>query len=161
MRWAWVSGIIISKAISRYQLHRMSGFCSWRGVLCFCNYEPVGNVLHCWGPGGGATMFSAHLHSISIVYRLLNTARPFCQHVQVYFEEDRLFSWENCVALRGRNVDEEGFIFSFEESRRFLTQEKVENLGFPDLSGERSAGHVSSLPLPFISALSLAPNLSQ
>lgn len=53
MRWAWVSGIIISKAISRYQLHRMSGFCSWRGVLCFCNYEPVGNVLHCWGPGRG------------------------------------------------------------------------------------------------------------
>lgn len=62
---------------------------------------------------------------------------------------------------RGRNVNEEGFIFSFEESGRFLTQEKVENLGFPDLSGERSAGHVSSLPLPFISALSLAPNLSQ
>lgn len=50
---------------------------------------------------------------------------------------------------RGRIVDEEGFIFSFEESERFfLTQGKVENLGYPELSGERRAGHVSSLPLP-------------
>lgn len=65
------------------------------------------------------------------------------------------------IMQRGRNVDEEGFIFSFDESGRFLTQEKVENVGCLDLSGEHSMGHVSSLPLPFISALSLAPNLSQ
>lgn len=181
-----VSDIIMCKMISTYQLLLMLGFCSWQGGLCFCNYKLSSSVPTCWKkkvkeknktkPRGKA--FPARLRLICVTARLLNTALLYCQTVQVYFEEDRLYfpekivcSWNHSVAggwtlckeavTQQKRVFFSPFFFLFEGSGwgALLMEERVENLGFWIYLVSEAWG--TSLPLPSISPLSLAPNLSQ
>lgn len=125
-----VSDIIMCKMISTYQLLLMLGFCSWQGGLCFCNYKLRSSVPCCWKrTKTRGKAFPARLRLICGTARLLNTALLYCQTVQVYFEEDRLYfpekivcSWNHSVA-RGWTLCKEavtqqkrGVFFLFEGS---------------------------------------------
>lgn len=110
--------------------------------------------------------FPARLRLICVTARLLNTALLYCQTVQVYFEEDRLYfpekivcSWNHSVA-RGWTLCKEAvtqqkrfFFFSCLKGQVGELSDGGESgeSWLLDLSGERSVRHFSPSSLHFSS----------